>query len=399
MIFYLYIYKNKNEEKLIFKTDQNNPVLSFFRFLTFLFVFYLIFVFGNAVFAKGNDPAGSAETSKIGAIPSSGGISHSDTDHKVIRVMFHNQPSVSFLGSFAAKELGIFDELGLPPVEFIWENDYSRKIDSLMQGNLDIINCWMAEGIHARANGIPIVALALLSQKSTSCFMVRRDLDPTLIDLKSLQGRKIPLWAHYELTPLAFLATQKIKIIPIVQRSETNMLFNEGVVKACFATMYTHVFFSNYLEFRNAIQIFRFSDYGVDFPENTFFCRESFMRNHPDLCRKYILGVFKGWEKIIERPDLGVDILSRYCDRAGILSNQFLLKKQLEIWLSYMDFQKDLQKNGFCTKQRYDKLVEAMVLSGTIEREKSPSFHEFFYPILNDDVLMKLQQAPKKANP
>ncbi|MDO5581392.1 MAG: ABC transporter substrate-binding protein [Planctomycetia bacterium] len=312
--------------------------------------------------------------------------------------MFHSQPSVSFLGNFAAKELGIFKKLGLPPIKYYWENDSSQKIEFLMQGNLDIINCWMAEGIQARSNGVPIVALALLPQKSSSCFMVRRDLDPTLIDLRSLQGRNVPIWAHYELTPLAFLATQKIKINPVVQRAETNMLFNEGVVKSCFTTTYTHAFFCNYLEFRKDVQVFRFSDYGVDFPEQTCFCRESFMRNHPELCRKYILGVYMGWKEVVSNPDRGVEILSKYCEDAGILSNRFLLKKQLEIWLSLLDFKEDLSKNGSCTPERYQKLADALVLSGAIEEKKKPEFKDFFFPIMEDHVYNKLQQAKKPAN-
>lgn len=297
-----------------------------------------------------------------------------------IRIFLQENPGVENLGCLVAKEQGFFEQEGLPPVELVWDVDY--LYDCLFDGRADFRFAWMAEGVMKRASGRKVVAVALMTQGTSACMMLRSDLHPTIDSLDKLKGKKIAIWQYHELTAKTFLASKGIVPHYVVQRAETNFLFDEELVTATFSTDYSFAFLSKYTPYRDNVLLFRFSDYGCDFPENALFCRELFLETHPDICQKVVAAIFKGWGVVVNNPDEALNLLLTAREKVHRPSDRFVLRQQLDIWLPLLAYNQKLEANGQCDQARYERLIQAMIKGNIVKAEQVPRFFDLFRPVL-----------------
>lgn len=334
--------------------------------------------------------------------PVSNAESSENTRPASIRVLMHDSPGMEFLGILIAHDLGYFEQAGLPPVSLFWNDGSNKEISQLCSGKMDFVIAWMSEGIEHRMLGHDVTGIALLPQGSSACFLIRTDLFPDIKTPADLAKKKIAVWSCNQSTPAAFLAHQKIKSQLIQQRSNGTMLFSDGLVEATFANTYSYAVVTKYMKFRNNVRVMKFSDFGCNYPENTVFCRDSFLRCQPELCRKFIEAVFQGMRLINTDPQKAMEVLSRYYLEARLFDDHVILLEQLSVWRDVCQLNNEISKIAGCDKKRFEELLTDMAASGLVDRAKIPPFEKFFVPILDDEVyrsLTKKTVSPASSQP
>ena len=315
---------------------------------------------------------------------------------KVIRVQLHDKPGIQFLGIFVAKELGLFTKGGLPEVEVSWNTHFQHATDFLVDHQAEIATGWMSEGVYARAHGKPVVAITAVSQHSSGCVLVRNDvIGKSKANLSDLNGKKLGIWFCHEVPPKVFMALNNIRPDYIVHHSHSNILFAERAVAGMFSTVYSVSFMTKYTSFRDQVQVFRFSENNYDVPENVIFCSEQFFRDQPEVCRKFIKAMFLGWYKVFENEEEALKIYSKYCRSANVLDDPFIARQQLAAWKTILDLASELEANGQCKKEKYERLVRGLAKSGEVDPKKIPAFEDFFWPVLDESTRKRLQASAK----
>ncbi len=309
---------------------------------------------------------------------------------KRIIVQFHDLPGVQFAGYIAALENGFYAEEGLPEVKFLWRNDEVSPFSMLANNQAHFATSWMAEGILARSQGIPVVGVALQTQGTSACVMIREDLFRNLDTISSLENKKVSAWFGYDLSGRAFLTKNKVNATVVIQRRETCQLFSLGYIHAMIATTWNNKPRVKYLLYRNTIRYITFKECGFDYPEETLYCNETFLGQHPDLCAKFVKATFRGWHKVLEEPDRIVETLAHQCSKFGVCDDTFVLRQQLDAYMSVFQTDPQTPNNGQCDQNRFDRLTDDLISGRFIEKEKRPAFHDFFVPVL--------EQASGKAS-
>lgn len=315
---------------------------------------------------------------------------------RTIRVQLQDKPGIQFLGLLVAKELGLFTKEGLPEVELLWNTRFQRVTDALADHQSEFATGWMSDGIYAQAQGKSVVTIAAVSQHSSCCILVRNDvLGKSHASLSDLNGKKLGIWFCHEIPPKAFMAINNIRPKYVVHHSHSNILFSEGAVAGMFSTIYSVSFMTKYTSFREQVQVFRFSDYGYDIPENVILCTGQFLRDQPEVCRKFIKAMFLGWYKVFEDEEAALKIYSMYCRSANVLDDPFIAKQQLAAWKTVLDLASEWEANGQCQKEQYERLVKGLVKSDAIDPGKIPAFEEIFWPVLDEATFKRLQASVK----
>ncbi len=357
-------------------------ILVNFRFSvreTFSAVFIFLLVASVILFVRSQAPA--KEQEKAAKKP------------RPLTILLDDAPSVDQTGFFVAKELGIYQKAGLPDIEFRWNEGNENPFELFTRDKIDFAVFWMAEGIVARSKQIPITAIALLAHGTGACFLTRNDLHPNILELRSLQHRKISLWGCCSFTPKAFLLEKGISGQFIKQRTNASMLFSSGGADVMFSTLYDVAVLYKYLEFRESLRLFVFSSQGCTYPETTLFCRDQLLNTDPELCRKFTMATYEGWQRAFADPHIAIRILLRYCKYGGMYQDEFILREQFDEYKSVMQFQMPIEANGNCEKERFDILCNDLVKTKLIESSKCPSFDVFFKYILDEKTFEKLVEA------
>ena len=298
-----------------------------------------------------------------------------------VHLQFREVPNVQDLGCLMAREHRLFEKEGLPTVEFLWDESSNSLVNSLADGHTDFLFSWMAEGVKARANGKKLVAVALIAQKTSACVIVRNDLNPTIKNIKNLNGKRISVWHFNETSPIAFFNSRHIDVQPVVQRASTNALFEKDLVHGAFTTAYSFGLLKKYSNYRDHVVMFKLSEQDCRFPENTLFCRESFLKEHGDIVKRVVTAIYKGWESVVADPDKAVRVLSDFRRSCNLNCDQYVLRQQLDEWLTVLNLTKPLDSNGGCDQARYDALVKAMIEGKLISEKNPPAFGELFQPV------------------
>ena len=305
---------------------------------------------------------------------------------QTIIVQFHDLPGVQFAGYIAALENGYYADEGLKDVEFLWRNNRDAPLTMLANNRAHFATSWMGEGILARSQGTPIVATALMTQGSSACIMIREDLFRDFDTVSSLESKKVSVWFRNEVSGQAFLAKNKVNATVVIQRRETCQLFSLGYIHAMIATTWNNKPRVNHLLYRNTIRYITFKESGCDYPEDTLYCNETFLRQHPELCEKFVKATFRGWLKTLEEPNSVIKVLANRCSGFGMCDDEFILRKQLDIYLSVFQPDPQIPNRGQCDQDRFERLTDDLVSGGFIAKEKRPAFHDFFVPVLEQGM-------------
>jgi NitT/TauT family transport system substrate-binding protein len=242
-------------------------------------------------------------------------------------------PQAQFAGYYVASEKGFYRQQGLA-VDILRGGPERPVTEALQQGMAQFGTMFLATAIHQRANGIKLVNIGQVVQRSA--FMLAARKAGGIATPQDLQGKKVGLWgAEFGIQAQAFFRKYQVTVRPVPQASTLN-LFLLGGVEAASAMWY-----NEYYQLINAgldpeeLTTFRLADYGVNFPEDGIYCLEDTFRSHPQLCHRFVAASLQGWQYAFEHPQEALNIVMGYVTRAHAATNrvhqQWMLARMQDI--------------------------------------------------------------------
>lgn len=217
------------------------------------------------------------------------GTAHAQTASLILQ--WHAQ--AQFAGYFVALDKGFYAKRGIDL--------------TLMEGGPDIIasetlesrrtmfaTMFLSTAIQRRAAGIPIVNIAQFAHHSGMMLIAKKS--SKISKIYDLYNRKIGLWANeFQLQPRTLFHRKKLNVKVIPMGSSLD-LFLRGGVDVASGMNYNeyHRIYEYGIDF-DELNTFRFSQLGMDFPEDGLYTLQETLDRNPELCRKMVEATKEGW--------------------------------------------------------------------------------------------------------
>ena len=300
------------------------------------------------------------------------------------KVIFTPQwfPQAQFAGYYMAQELGIYNKCGLDVV-FQYKPPQRTLISVLMDKNADFVTDFLASGIKMRSNGVKVVNVGQISQRSALVFVARKGSG--IKKLEDINGKKVGIWmTDFQEVPKALLDKYKIKaeIIPVVSGIELFLCRGIDVVAVMWYNEYHELLSSGINE--DEITTFFFSDYNLDIPEDGIYCLQETYGKKPEMCRKFVKASLEGWQEAFKNKKRTLEVIRKNCRENHIPYNNahqsWMLNRMEE--LIFPPGEGHLA--GFLSPKAYLDTAKKLKSTGVIKT--IPPYSEFYKDVLNGNT-------------
>lgn len=283
-------------------------------------------------------------------------------------------PQAQFAGYYVALESGIYWEYGLD-VEIISGGPNRSSSAYLVEEKADFASLWLATGIDLYDQGIEVVNLAQIVQKSALMLIAKKESG--INHPSDINGRKVSLWGPpFEIQARGFFEKYQITVTPVQQSYSINLFLRDGVdvVSAMWYNEY-HRIINAGLDPDELTTIF-FHEHGFNYPEDGIYVLKKTISKDPALCRAFVEASLKGWRKAFAEPELALDITMRNLQKEHIITNRihqkWMLERMRDIIMPPGAKMGKLEKNDF------------LRTAGDMQRqnliEVIPNFADFYQP-------------------
>ena len=226
----------------------------------------------------------------------------------------HWIPQAQFAGYYMAESKGFYRQEGLTAT--VLRGGVQQPADrGLAEGKADFSSLFLSTAVVCRAEGLPLVNLAQLMQRSSLLLVARKSSG--IRRPEDLNGRKVSLWSGgFEVQPRALFRNRGIQPLIVPQGSTIN-LFLRGGVDAASAMWYNeyHLLLAAGLE-EEDLTIFHYDQFDLNFPEDGIYCLETLWRQRPELCRAFVRATLAGWRYAFAHPEEALDEVMRQVGNA-----------------------------------------------------------------------------------
>jgi ABC-type nitrate/sulfonate/bicarbonate transport system substrate-binding protein len=249
---------------------------------------------------------------------------------RTVRFMagYKPQANLPFVGAYVAQINGYFAAEGLN-AEITHATGQGEHLKLLLQGSVDVITASADELLARRAEGVPVVAIAVLGQREQRAYAVRAEseirsprdwagklvgykVEPAPDYLALLAAAGVDRATIHEV-PVGFdprlLAAGKVDVYPVFESNEPDTLQRMHV----------------------PVRLFRSADYGVPGLGLTYETREQLVGQDADLLARFLKATLKGIEFAREHPDEATDIVMRFAPNEQREHQQAMLLTELEM--------------------------------------------------------------------
>lgn len=226
-----------------------------------------------------------------------------------ITIQFSWLPTPGFAPVFLAEERGYFAEENLDVTISPGGGAVSAE-QVLATGDADIAVGSVDNVPNARAEGIPLVSLAVIERYNTSGIIVREDSD--IREPQDLAGRTITV-KNFDVTgDLLPAYLQAVGVDPgsvtvnAVDPATQEPLFQAGRIEVATGFLRDE---GSRIEIGGGIPIRTFSYYdaGIRFPSTGIFATEQGLEEKPDLIRRAVRAILRGYAAGAEDPKAAVE--------------------------------------------------------------------------------------------
>jgi NitT/TauT family transport system substrate-binding protein len=124
------------------------------------------------------------------------------------------------------------------------------------------------------------------------------------------------------------------------------------------------------------LQTFFFSDMGLNFPEDGFYCLEDTYRKNPQMCARLVDASIKGWLYAFEHQEEALDIVMKHANAAQTGTNRahqrWMLARMRDLIIP------DNHRDGLGKLKESDYHRVAAVLKDLKIIKEAPSFSDFY---------------------
>jgi NitT/TauT family transport system substrate-binding protein len=301
-----------------------------------------------------------------------------ETGSIILQVQWY--PQAQFAGYLAAVEKGFYKEAGLDEVKIEWFITGAPPLQRLSEGQIDFCTAWLSQGIAAYAEGEDIVNIAQLMQKSSLMLVARKESG--IRRPEDMTGKRVGVWADFWVQFDAFF--RKFDVRPdLIKQSYSIAPFLRGAVDVVSAMYYNE--YHRLLEAglrEDELIAFRFSDYGMNFPEDGIYCRAETRRDQPELCTAFVSASIRGWAWALSNEKEALDVVMKYCDRAHMPTNRNHQRWMLRAMGESIRYRvgTDPENWGALDTDAYENVSKILIQHKVIN--SAPSYEELYRPAM-----------------
>jgi len=290
----------------------------------------------------------------------------------------HWLPQAQFAGFYVALEKGYYADAGLD-VEIIHPLVTENAIESLINGQADLISLFLVTALRARSEGVDLVNIAQLSQHSAIMMVSKKTSG--IETIHDFQGKKIGIWmSGFEEVPKALMNEYNLDVTWVPILSTVNLFLAGGI--DIMTVMWYNEYHTIYLSGidHDELTTFFLSDYGYDIPEDGLYALSSTMTERREDLKRFTDATMKGWEYTAANREEVIRLVVDIMRKAHIPSNKahqrWMLTKVLEMY-AYED--KSVQSTELCL-QDFNKAVSLLKKQHIIKT--GCDYNVFFQPVM-----------------
>jgi NitT/TauT family transport system substrate-binding protein len=288
-------------------------------------------------------------------------------------------PQAQFAGYYVAYEKGIYQKYGLD-VAILEGGSSFPSIEALKDGKADFAVAWLASALEKRADGVKLVNIAQIVQRSALMLVARKSSG--IQKPEDMNHKKVGLWeGDLGVQPRAFLKKYQIDADIIPQSYTVNLFLAGGtdVVSAMWYNEYHTILNSGIDE--NELTTFFFDRYGLNFPEDGIYAMETTLDKDPQAAASFVEASLEGWAYAFDHEDEALDIVLKYMKKADLPANRVHQKWMLERMKDVMILGGALDNIGVLNKKDYERVAQELSQDGLIK--SAPAFDEFYKALKN----------------
>jgi NitT/TauT family transport system substrate-binding protein len=286
--------------------------------------------------------------------------------------------TAQFAGYYVAKEKGIYEKYGID-LNIISYKPFITSTDLISEGEADFAALWLVNAIELKAKGADIVNIAQPSSRSSAMLITKKKSNINTIE--DMDGKRAGIWIGYELQPTTLFNKYEldVEIVPIGNSNNLFLMDGVDIINGNWFDEYHSIINSGYDP--DELNVFFYSDYGLNFLEDGIYCLSEKLKNEPDLCVDFINATLEGWRYAFNNRDEAVDIVLEYAKREKIPVNRvhqrWILDRYRDLYLpeGETEFNKSLAESDYL-------FIANLLRENNLISEISP-FHEFYQPAIN----------------
>ncbi len=288
-------------------------------------------------------------------------------------------PQAQFAGYYMALHKGIYKRHGIDLT--IIDGGPERPSDVfLKERKADFATLWLSTAIKMRAEGVRLVNIAQIIQKSALMLVAKKSSG--IKRPKDMDGKKVGLWGPlFQVQPKAFFKKYNIRVIPVRQSYSVN-LFLRGGVDVASAMWYNeyHTILMAGVD-PEELSTFFFYDYGLNFPEDGIYTLEDKFKSDPMLCKAFVKASIEGWNYAFTHPEETLDVILKNLKRVHIPANRVHQRWMLERMKDLILTQGLDTKMGVLKKEDYLRVARLLKENGLIDN--IPKYEHFYFSVID----------------
>ncbi|HWC29499.1 MAG TPA: ABC transporter substrate-binding protein [Dehalococcoidia bacterium] len=238
---------------------------------------------------------------------------------------FKPQANLPFVGAYVAQEKGFFKELNLE-VD-IRHAQSAEHLQLLLAGEVQVATANAAQIVERVADGLPVVSIALVGQKSEQGFAV--GVNSGISSVRDWAGRR---FGYKGTVPIEFLAIAKANGLNPNDVEQVKVSFDPRVLSEGQVDILS-VFVSNepgQLErIGYKVKVFDPSDYNIPVLGLTYIASQDGIKKDPEAIERFLRGALRGIEYASQNVEEALDIVMKYAPQENREQQRFMLTTEL----------------------------------------------------------------------
>ena len=308
----------------------------------------------------------------VAALPAYRGIAQ-ETTLKKASYMPHWVPQAQFAGYYVAFEKGFYADNGIE-LQILRGGPEQPSSVWLEEKKADFATLFLSTAIEKRAQGVPLVNIAQMVQRSALLLVAKKDSG--IKSPADFDGKTVTLWPEFSLQPKALFRKFGVKPRILPQRNTMNLFLRGGasVASAMWYNEY-HLLLNTGLN-EDELTFFHYDDYGLSFPEDGIYVLEETYRNDPEMCKGFVRATIKGWQYAFAHPEEALDIVMSYVKAASMPTTRIHHQWMLGVMKQIMLPEGDRTRMGYLSETAYTNVTHELKSAGIVA---TPPEYGVFY--------------------
>ena len=267
-----------------------------------------------------------------------------------------------FAGYYAAEQLGYYKSEGLDVVirhPSTSENLYTTLKDK----KTDIAIMYLSDALYLKAAGEKIVNIMQTSQQSSLIFVSHYKLH----SMKDMDKYRVGMWRFITQEYLdKIFAVWGIRTDRIIRFSHGVNAFLSGALDVQIVTSYNEYYTLQECGF-NCKYAMRWSDYGINMPEDGLYVTEDYYNKHKMEIAKFVSASRKGWNWVAANKDKALKIVMQQVRNNNVGSNIYHQRKQLNEILRLQTDKATGKRTFRLSRNNFNKSLDMLKFRGKID--------------------------------